>query len=1399
MHKKSMSSSSITPCLGKITLYGFLLVFLLPLTAQDLSMVSSVLPSWENQNNGFFSNKISAVERDLFGRLWVGTYGKGLIVKTATETFHYQNDPFDAHSLASNTINDILVLPEQQTVVLATNLGISLFDPRRDHFMNYRPGGLVIDGQEVDARNTYGLLYDPKSRLVWGSSYSVVFSFDPATGTICEYPANWEVSTEDYREGAINIYDIGQDQEYIYFCDLEHIWSLDKTTKEIVRIPTPGSDQKGTPAYIKGLYVNTDKKLGYLLRKETIWVVRLPSGTVLNKVDVPKWIAPRSLVDVDEKRLLISGRSGAVVFSKNSHQLGKPFQITVRGQKAQIQDCAVDTVYGITLGTRNHGLFIVAAYQEHTRTLDIGSGALEKRLTGALAPAFSEENRFWLAQGKDIQYLEVDSSGAKPVFSIRLPNQLEGKVNAILDVGSYLVVGSTEGLFEYQKPSQSFRKVPIALDYGHSHIQVEGSRNYNVYSLARWGDKIFVGAPRVFQLTAEPEQLSSPTALPESFSANPKGKLEVVEEEQLLWKVNYGAPAALDLQNGEVYELDTIFPFNALEKSYPFYFDGVDLAWDSKRQWLWAVGRGHGLFAFQVDRNKKRINMVWSLRDLQGTNLFDAIAVDTDGRIWVGSDEGLILYNPETDDSGILGYRESEVFPLFREEGLTKTDNGQMIAQTLNGSFSFWPDTLAKVLFTKKQAVNLDYYEVASKSGGILKLSRFSSGSMSYLELPGSASRIKMNFSYPEGVPVCFGRALYYRLDGAQNNLVKWDVEDPIVLSNLPPGAYRFQIFSQDQSSVLFEMVLDKHPAWYQRKLTYLLAVVLLGIIIFGIIRLRVATLKRKNRELQSIVADRTEKLRLEKDQAARQANELKRLNEQQEQLFVNVIHEFRTPLSMISAPLHSIRSYIKDKDQSRKLQQLLDIAERGVQDLDLLLQSLRHLLKKAEVPELMLSPFEPVSFFEEKAAAFGVLAAKQGINFEEKLTFINQGYFETDVQKISIILNNLLSNALKHTPPDGTVTLSVNLSASDDLTILVIDKGPGVPDAIKAKIFERFFQAGQVSKSGGLGIGLSIAKTYTELLKGKISVYSAQEGGAQFEVILPLKRCRGTEKAAIEENDRAPRALPNGYRLTKQGPDAPTGPKRKTIAIVEDHQGMQELFSAYLSERYAVQRYANGQLFINAFDKHATPIPDLVITDLMMPGASGFDVIKWMNANPSFTDLPVMVISAVDHYTTRQSIIDLGVYDFLPKPFFPEELIVKVQRLFRLGDTRSRARQHLRNEDKIRHNKYPEGLRKEVERIIQPNLSEDEFSVEDIARQVYLSKRHLNRLLKAECGMSVKEVLIEMRLQEAYRLLQSEPGIVIKDVSFRVGYNKPSYFSKIFRQRFGISPREVMGNKSTR
>ena len=103
------------------------------------------------------------------------------------------------------------------------------------------------------------------------------------------------------------------------------------------------------------------------------------------------------------------------------------------------------------------------------------------------------------------------------------------------------------------------------------------------------------------------------------------------------------------------------------------------------------------------------------------------------------------------------------------------------------------------------------------------------------------------------------------------------------------------------------------------------------------------------------------------------------------------------------------------------------------------------------------------------------------------------------------------------------------------------------------------------------------------------------------------------------------------------------------------------------------------------------------------------------------------------------------------------------------------------------------------MERIIQPNLSEDEFSVEDIARQVYLSKRHLNRLLKAECGMSVKEVLIEMRLQEAYRLLQSEPGIVIKDVSFRVGYNKPSYFSKIFRQRFGISPREVMGNKSTR
>jgi transcriptional regulator GlxA family with amidase domain len=103
------------------------------------------------------------------------------------------------------------------------------------------------------------------------------------------------------------------------------------------------------------------------------------------------------------------------------------------------------------------------------------------------------------------------------------------------------------------------------------------------------------------------------------------------------------------------------------------------------------------------------------------------------------------------------------------------------------------------------------------------------------------------------------------------------------------------------------------------------------------------------------------------------------------------------------------------------------------------------------------------------------------------------------------------------------------------------------------------------------------------------------------------------------------------------------------------------------------------------------------------------------------------------------------------------------------------------------------------VESIIQPKLNDDDLSVEDIARQVYLSKRHLNRLLKAECGMSVKEVLIEMRLQEAYRILQTEPGIVIKDVAFRIGYNKPSYFSKIFRQRFGISPREVMRYESKR
>lgn len=1400
MHKRSiLLINFFTLQVSKTTLLGFLTLLFLPLSAQELPLVSSAISSWDNQNNGFLSNKVSAVERDPFGRLWIGTYGKGLIVRTSASTIHYQNAPFNPHSLASNTINDILVLPEQQTVVLATNMGLSLFDPNQDHFINYQPGGLVIDNQEVNARNTYRLLYDSESQLVWGSSYSVVFSFDPETGTLCEYPATWEVNDDDYSKVPINIYDIAQDDQYIYFCDLERIWSLNKVTKEITRIANPG-DQHKEQTFIKGLIVNADKKTGYILKDTVIWMINLPLGNPIKMLDIPKWINPRELIDIDKKQLLISGRSGAILLSKGSNKLGEPFRITFGGQDVQVKDFARDSILGITFGTRNHGLLTVAPYHAYTRKLDNGSPSLEKNLTGVFTPSFSEENRYWLAQESEIQHIQIDSSKVTALFSIQLPKQLKNNINTLLDLGSFLIVGSTEGLFEYHKRDQSFRKVPIELDYDYGHMQITNNKNFNIYSLARQGQKLFVGGPRVFQLLAGPEQLGTPTELPDRFAVNVKGKLEVVEEEQLLWKIDYGAPAALDLQNGVVYELDTIFPFSEPGKSHNFYFDGTDLAWDNKRKWLWAVGSGYGLFAFKVDRRNKIINLVWSVPAMQGTNLFDAITVDDAGRIWVGSDEGLILYDPETNESSLLGRMEGKEFPLFRKGGLINTSNGQIIAQTLNGCFTFWQDSLANVLSRKHVPINLDNYEIASKDGSILKQSRFPPGSLSYLELPGSATILKMNFSFPVGVPSCFGNELYYRLKGFQESFVKWDINAPVVLSDLPPGDYRFQIFAQDQSFPIFDTALYKYPAWYQRKVTYFLLALLFGVLVVFVVRLRVASLERRNKALQLIVTERTEKLRLEKDQVARQASELKRLNQQQEQLLVNVIHEFRTPLSMVSAPLQSIKSYFKSEDHHKTQQRFLGIAERGIKELDVLLKSLRHLLKEPTALELAISPFEPASFFEEKAAAFRMLADRKGINFHQQFCFINkEEYFETDVQKISIILNNLLSNALKYTPPGHAITLFVSLSASDELSLIVTDEGPGIPELIKDKIFERFFQAEQASKSGGLGVGLSIAKVYTELLKGKISVYSAPGKGAQFEVTLPLKRCPASKKASAMQGVAAIEPLYASPVFIEQSTDVQDNTKRKTIAIVEDHQGMQQLFSTYLSEWYEIQTYAEGQVFFNTFEKEAAPTPDLIITDLMMPGVSGFEVIKWINTSPIFADLPVMVVSAVDHYGARQSVIELGVYDFLPKPFFPEELIVKVQRLFRLEGTRSRARKLLRFEEGLQHNKHPRGLRKKVESIIQPKLNDDDLSVEDIARQVYLSKRHLNRLLKAECGMSVKEVLIEMRLQEAYRILQTEPGIVIKDVAFRIGYNKPSYFSKIFRQRFGISPREVMRYESKR
>lgn len=515
---------------------------------------------------------------------------------------------------------------------------------------------------------------------------------------------------------------------------------------------------------------------------------------------------------------------------------------------------------------------------------------------------------------------------------------------------------------------------------------------------------------------------------------------------------------------------------------------------------------------------------------------------------------------------------------------------------------------------------------------------------------------------------------------------------------------------------------------------------------------------------------------------------------EMKSNFFSNISHEFRTPLTLISGPIQLMREEIGA--DNHKVQSQLKTMERNVNRLLSLINQLLD-LSKLESGKLLLSITKKdiVSMVKGVTMAFESLAEMKQIELNVKSDLDHLEMY-LDPEKVETILINLLTNAFNFTPELGKIEVNLNVTGEKYCKITVRDSGSGISAEDLSSIFDRFYQSihSRDEQYAGSGIGLALTKELVGLHKGEIHVENSEGKGAAFTVLLPLGSGHFSEKELATKNAlHRDENIRTSMKLQGEVIAPPTEElleSNPVILLIEDNTDVMNYLKDIVGEYYRILEATDGEAGISMA---LETIPDLIISDVMMPGKNGFEVCETLKSDEKTSHVPVILLTAKASHEDKMEGLMAATDDYLTKPFFPRELLLKVGNLIA---SRKKLRERFKREfmlkpGKIEVHSMDEAFLLRVREAVEKHLDDEYFTVEQLGKEVGMSRSQIHRKLIALIGQSATEFIRTYRLNRAMDLIKKKTGS-ISEIAYSVGFNSPSYFSKSFRNEFGISPSEV-------
>lgn len=843
---------------------------------------------------------------------------------------------------------------------------------------------------------------------------------------------------------------------------------------------------------------------------------------------------------------------------------------------------------------------------------------------------------------------------------------------------------------------------------------------------------------------------------------------------------------------------------------------------------LW-IGTYNGLFKFNQKTETLKTYVVNKTKGNISDDLIYSLLKDSKGRIWVGTFNGLNLYN-KADDSFII-YTKSNGLPDNLIEGILEDNFGNLWLSTSTGLSRFDNEKKLFLNFSKKDGLMHNVFQhgafcktvdgkllFGSKSGLVMvnpnELKK--SGIKPKIVLtefklfenpvfPKKGSSLEKPIDETKKIILNYNQSFFSfnfsslnftnpnhdnfscYLDGYDYDWRNLGNVNSITYTKIPPGKYTFNVKVVNKNSLSEAtkqiMVVIKPPFWKTKWMYSLYLIFALAFISF----IYSFLISRSNYKHSLLIE------RLEKEKSIE-------INQSKIKFFINISHEFKTPLTLILSPLEKLIREMDESSEDENHKYLIHLVYNNALRLSRLINQIMDIRKidagaihlKAQPTDIVMVSKNIFNYFQDQA-----------INHHIVYQFnadISENTLWLDNEKFEKIMFNLLSNAFKFTPDFGTITYSISNYDLKTVCLSIKDSGHGIPSNEIDKVFNRFYRVEneKTENSSSSGIGLSIVKEYTELHGGKVKVVSEPDKGAEFLVYLPLGDDHLSEEQKIPYDSKELSSpsefasfIPVNYPEDVKMFAGKGQNKLPRVLVIEDNYELRKYISDSMSSEFNVFQAADGEEGLNMVSQL---LPNLVVCDVMMPGISGFEVCRKIKSDIQTSHIPIILLTVLNSEKNQIDGYECGADAYLTKPF---DILVLKARIINILQSRARLRQKFMNElnpdiSSISINKVDQNFLSKAYKIVNENLANIEFSAEDFAHEIGVSRSNLHIKLKALTDLSATEFIRNQRLKEAAKQLGTF-NYNISEVAYLVGFNNISYFNRCFKKQFGVTPSQFV------